>query len=465
MKKALNVSVLLDAHADPEIQDGNGRNVLCHAAEKGHVAVMRLLITAKCGVNIRGGQRQISPLQYAIDANSGPAVTLLLQANADPNSCDINGHSCLHIACENGHVDLISELLASGATSTVEQIRGKNPLHCAVAWKKAGTVEMLVAAKADVNQVDFLGKAPIHYCFRPEHPPDEYLLRELIACGADGTKAIQAPQNVENFMNAQIPEYSVDSVGQTAMHLMMTSRVTSSQVEKLLALLSPMPSLGCSNSLLLNQTDSAGRSPLFCSLSLPTFEVAETLVALRADVNLKEGPEKESVLLLALEKNLSFGLMGESKSLWRTILEAKADITVRSQANERFHSILHIILLSDTPDRLILDNLQYLLERKADVNAVNSGNQTPLMTAVIRGQINCVKLLLQHMEPAGMSVLDKMHGNTALHIAAYSGSHKLCRLLIEAKADMTIANMHGKKPMEGTIIDLTEIGDKNTHLN
>ena len=55
------------------------------------------------------------------------AVKKLIQAGGDINEEDGIGWTPLHLASENGHVEVITALLAAGADKTIRDEDGKTP--------------------------------------------------------------------------------------------------------------------------------------------------------------------------------------------------------------------------------------------------------------------------------------------------------------------------------------------------
>ena len=94
------------------------------AANYGDLEMVQLLLD--CGVDINSPVS--SPLFPAAWGNSPAAVRLLLARGADPNVRRANGLTPLHIASENGKIEIARLLIEYGASVEAKDDRGKTPL-------------------------------------------------------------------------------------------------------------------------------------------------------------------------------------------------------------------------------------------------------------------------------------------------------------------------------------------------
>ena len=99
-----------------------------------------------------------TPLLLAIDTDYLPAVSMLLEADADANTVDArDGYSPLMAAAHIAHVEMVVELLERGAHANHADESGRTALMCAVADERNevsdvyATVVALLAAGANVE--------------------------------------------------------------------------------------------------------------------------------------------------------------------------------------------------------------------------------------------------------------------------------------------------------------------------
>ena len=73
---------------------------------------------------------------------------MLLKAGADVNQVGLeDGFAPLHVACENGHVEIVKLLLQEGANKNQISKEGSTPLSLACKFGHREVVSVLFAAK------------------------------------------------------------------------------------------------------------------------------------------------------------------------------------------------------------------------------------------------------------------------------------------------------------------------------
>ncbi|WP_412060239.1 ankyrin repeat domain-containing protein [Rubrivirga sp. IMCC45206] len=120
---AITAALAEDPYAT-QLTDGIYRTALMHAAEHGHVEVLRALLDAGAEVNAKA----VSANDFAYDQTEDTA---------------------LHDAARGGHAEAVALLLAAGADPSATNFDGATPLHRAVYAASPAVVRLLLAAGAD----------------------------------------------------------------------------------------------------------------------------------------------------------------------------------------------------------------------------------------------------------------------------------------------------------------------------
>lgn len=209
------VQVLLQAGADTEIPNNGGRVPLQQAAGLGHADVVRVLLTTRVDVNHRSLDGE-TPIMAAVISDNPEIIRMLLAAGANPKARDVSGFNAMDIAIVNGKHNALLALggnentrisrlmvMPNGKAPTKGQalrfligngylqneaqlnegfIYGFTLLDLAAMKGNTQMVALLLAAGADVNRMDELGRTPLfHACLFGR----EGTARLLILAGAD----------------------------------------------------------------------------------------------------------------------------------------------------------------------------------------------------------------------------------------------------------------------------------------
>nr|CAL36976.1 ankyrin domain protein PK2 [Wolbachia endosymbiont of Culex pipiens] len=100
-------------------------------------------------------------LHYAVDAKT---VRVLVEKGVNVNAADVGGYTALHLAVTEKRLEIVRELIKSGAEVNAEEYGNKCiPLHLACMVGEKEIVEELVKAGAEIEQADKFGMTGMDY--------------------------------------------------------------------------------------------------------------------------------------------------------------------------------------------------------------------------------------------------------------------------------------------------------------
>mmetsp|Transcript_70558 Transcript_70558/g.169052 ORF Transcript_70558/g.169052 Transcript_70558/m.169052 type:complete len:377 (+) Transcript_70558:108-1238(+) len=153
-------------------EDVNQRQVhgftsLAVASSAGHVPLLSLLMDRDADVTMPSIHRNETPLHHACRFGRLAAATLLLKPAH--NSCGLDapnaaGWTPLHIAVENGDLQMMRVLLEGGASPEARNTTfgGDRPIHIALRRQDIAALELLLEHGAKVDVANAAGMTPLH---------------------------------------------------------------------------------------------------------------------------------------------------------------------------------------------------------------------------------------------------------------------------------------------------------------
>ena len=436
---AAQVRALLQQGADVNAPYGDGATALHWAAHRDDRELADLLMRAGAAVDA-SNDLGATPLWLAGQNGSAVLAERLLAAGADPNVALVSGETPLMAAARSGNARLVELLIAAGADVNAKETRqGQTALMWAASQKHARAVKLLVAAGADVRArtkewmeyVQFAGGATLGVLGGeielPQHrnggyTPLTFAARAggveaagvLLAAGADvdeptgsgTTPLVVAAHSGFGEFGAFLLDRGADpnlaAGGYTALHAAIL-RSDAALVKALLAhgadpnaRIETATPVGRSSDDYALTLSLIGATPFWQAASYNDVEIMSALLAGGADPGLTT-PDGRTALAAALRPT-GRGDRRSTRANERTILEAvelivDRQVDVNAADDASGDTPLHIAATaavrvrggpSDAP--LGFPSIvRYLVDRGADLQAVNHDGQTPLAAATDAG--------------------------------------------------------------------------------
>ena len=137
-----------------------------------------------------------TPLHYAVWKNNMDLATLLIKKGAAIDARDSDGETPLHFACRLDNTVLTTLLIKNHADMNASDNNGNTPLHSAIFVEKTESANLLINGGATIDAINNNGETPLHVACRIDsinHVQNLINVQNLIKKGADVTAKITYP--------------------------------------------------------------------------------------------------------------------------------------------------------------------------------------------------------------------------------------------------------------------------------
>ena len=177
------VKLLIERNADVEGRTSTGSTPLRAAAYRGRLDVVRCLVESGADVNARKYDDESTSLMVACDRGHLSVVTYLISKGAMMDLQCKNGSTALHTVVQGGHVEIVSKLLALGASQRPNN-RGLTPLLYACDFCSIEIVEHIInrpecTKEQRIDALELLGATIANDKFRDIKKAFSYMKRGM----------------------------------------------------------------------------------------------------------------------------------------------------------------------------------------------------------------------------------------------------------------------------------------------
>lgn len=394
-KDAAKIAALLKNGDDVNAAQVDGMTALHWATYHDDLPTAILLI--KAGANAKAANRYgVTPLSLACTNGNVEIVDLLLKAGADANTTLNGGATALMTAARTGKPGPVKALLARGADVNAKDKKGQTALIWAAAEGHADVASLLLAAKADFKSPLPSGFTPLLFAAREGRAG---VVRVLLKAGADVNDAIQPKKGVP---------FRGPKAGTSAQHLAVENGHFELAIELVKAGADPndqRPGYGVLHMLSWVRKpsrgdDEEGDPPPIGSGKLTSLDFVKEIVDRGANVNLqsKAGVPGRGILARPGATPCLAAASTADVPLLQMLIKLGADPkTPNGQGTTPLLAATGVGVgaPAEAPgtEPEVVQVVEMLLKLGADVNAVDSDNETAMHGAAYRNHPKVVQVL------------------------------------------------------------------------
>ncbi len=410
----------------------DGATALAWASHWDDLGMAAALFRAGADVNA-ANELAVTPLMLASANGSAEMVGALVQAGADPGLARPSGETALMMASRSGSVAAVAQLIARGADVDAATAAGRTALMWAAAERHPDVVRTLIDAGADVHArtAVVIPSAPAHaYVNTHAKPASRFIAANPRGFPRDSDGDPPRPEggftpllyavmagNLDSVEALLAAGVSVDEAGPDGMTALMLALIKRHE---------PLALLLFEKGANVHSTE-PGYAALHIASATGQLEVAEAMLVRDVDPNVRlERPQR-------LTDAFESGVFRHPGSGRLTQIGSTPLIVAAKSA--------------DAP------MMRLLAAHGADSHLTTNDGTTALMLAAGLGKRAAQDMsYFDWTEPKAIAALAaglqlgididaaNVHGETALHAAAYQGANRVIEFLVESGADIDATN-------------------------
>ncbi|KAF0991762.1 hypothetical protein HZS_1189, partial [Henneguya salminicola] len=153
------VQLLISFTAPVESKNDIGMTPLLIAASKGHISIMKTLIEFSSPLALDEDDSNNTALHLGAMNGFYRAIPILVNSGVSVDCRNISHMTALDIACNNGHVKVVSALIDAEATINIsENCKSTSPILIAAKEGHSEVITLLINKGGDVTKVDHYGR-------------------------------------------------------------------------------------------------------------------------------------------------------------------------------------------------------------------------------------------------------------------------------------------------------------------
>lgn len=445
---------LLSIGADPLVIESKEKfNAMILAAANGWTSVVHSL--TKYNPLINSAEKYgFSPLMFAAQEGHLEICEILVKAGADVCHMAKDGENVLHLALEKNYDEVVRYFSRYKKIINEKDKRGLAPFLIAVANGNLKPCQTLLEAGADPNVTDNSGWNALHFAAFNGHREIIDFLNNIKTFVNKRTTSGLTPLMLAarrgfveicvDLMKSGANPLDEDQSQKTAIH--HAAEHGQSEIIRILA----------KNDRLIHLRTKDGCTPLLLAAGSGDRESCNVLITAKADLSAVDSKGLNAMYYAARKGHSNvINLWASQKELINS--KSKQEITPLMSATAGGYK----------------EACEILLKCGADALAVDDFGKNVLHVAAERGQTHMVQFF-----SANKKLIDSktLAGFTPLMLAAQRGLEEICKVLIEARADVSAVDEYGWNAMHLAVkgewtevvdlfLDKTELFSSNTKDN
>ena len=316
----------------------------------------------------------ITPLLRCVYSGLISLVEYLLKIGADVNAQNNNGETALHylglVGRASNHYDIVKLLLDYDININIKDKTSKTAIHNACQSANVGIARLLIKNGAKINEMDFAGNYPLHYCFTQDRKEVlellDLLLQNAETANLADIRGVTALHNASASLSKSVVEFIVhhganvnqaDNMGKTPLHYATKNKDDGVSVTEFLI----------KNGGNVNKCDRWGQTPLHDTAENENLESMKVLLADEVDIHRRDATGLTPLHVASTKRD---------SALVKHLIDNKADVNV---VDKNSATPLHFAAWAGAGKTAL-----ELLKSGANKSIKDNAGQTPLDVAYFR---------------------------------------------------------------------------------
>ena len=390
---------------------------------------------------------KLTPLVAAADLNEDLNVfKFLLEKAEDKNpilTTDTNS-TLLHDLVRKGQMDKCRLMIKEVVDKSPRDDLGSTPYHIAAGFGHVELCRLLVEYHIDKNPRDREGNTPLYVAAIQGHLEVCKLLMEMCLDQNHLDDGVRIPLHIAAlnghvevvglFManvsdkNIRVSEAIQGSLAQKTQNTPLHSAITGGNLNVCKLLIEEYK-------VDVNASDNDGMTPLHLASEMGDLEICKFLCKYVQNINTGDNDGKTPLDLAILEKEWG---------ICKFLLEICVD---KNHVDDSVREPLHIAAINGHVEVVAL-----FMANVSDKNLrSNISQNTPLLSAIIGGNLNLCKLLIEEYK-VDVNAPD-LDGMTPLHLASKMGYLEICKFLCKYVQNKNTKDNDGRTPIDLAILE------------